>query len=155
MPSEQVDGLVGSWLQANEVMRTAANQRQQQQLTDAQSALRESWGSDYDGNLAILDSMLGQMPQETRELFEFGTLADGSPLTSNPAIVSFLVAKEREANPVATSVPAGGGTIQTIDAEIKQLESRMGSKEWFKDEKAQSRYRDLITARDTYNKKHG
>ena len=155
MPSEQVDGLVGSWLQANEAARTAATQRQQQQLTDAQSALRESWGSDYDGNLAILDSMLNQMPKETRELLEFGTLADGSPVTSNPAIVSWLVAKEREANPVATSVPTGSGTIQTIDAEIKQLESEMGSKEWYKDEKSQARYRELVTARDTYNKKHG
>jgi len=99
--------------------------------------------------------MLGQMPQETRELLEFGTLADGSPLTSNPAIVSWLVQKEREANPVATSVPSNSGTIATVEAEIKQLESRMGTREWYKDNAAQARYRELVTSRDKYREQHG
>lgn len=155
MSADQANGLVESWLASNEAMRTAAEQKQQQQLTDAKSALRDTWGSDYKANIGILDNLLGQMPDETRQLFEYGTLADGSPLTSNAAIVSWLVQKEREANPVATSVPTGAGTIQTVNDEIKQLESRMTTKEWFKDQPAQDRLQELYEARDNYNKKHG
>ena len=155
VPAEQVDGMVAAWHESNEAARAAVNQRQQQQLTDSISALRSQWGTDYDANISVLDSFLDQMPQETRELFEYATLSDGSPLTANPAIVSFMVAKEREANPVATSVPMGSGTIQSVDAEIKQLEARMGTNEWFKDDAAQARYRELVTAQTAYNKKHG
>lgn len=153
--AEQMRGMAQGLIQAQEAERNQLVQRDEQLLTDAKSALRETWGSDYSSNISVLDNLLDQLPNNTRNLFEGGRLADGSPLTSNPAIMSFLVAKEREANPVATSVPSGSGTIQTIDSEIKDLEGQMGTDAWYKDDAKQSRYRELITARDKYNQKHG
>ena len=54
----------------------------------------------------------------------------------------------RKLNPAATVVPNNANPMQAIESEIAGLEDKMGTDEWFKDEAAQQRYRDLISARD-------
>jgi hypothetical protein len=79
-----------------------------------------------------------------------GRLADGSIIGNNPDIVRWLVSIAQDVNPAATVVEDGNQSAMTVDAEIKQIEQRMKDdrRGYFKDEAAQARYRELITARD-------
>ena len=52
-------------------------------------------------------------------------------------------------NPVATVVTnSNGNVMNSIDDEIAAIEKVMHTKEYFKDEKKQARYRQLIEARE-------
>jgi len=79
-----------------------------------------------------------------------GRTADGRIIGNDPDIVRWLVSLAQDVNPAATVVEDGNQSGLTIDAEIKQIETRMKEdrRGYFKDEAAQARYRELITARD-------
>jgi hypothetical protein len=79
-----------------------------------------------------------------------GRTADGRIIGNDPDMVRFLVALTSEINPAATVVEDGNQSGMSIDAEIKQIEGRMKDdrRAYYKDEVAQSRYRELITARE-------
>ena len=79
-----------------------------------------------------------------------GRTADGRIIGNDPDIVRWLVSLAQDVNPAATVVEDGNQSGVTIDAEIKQIEQRMKDdrRGYFKDEAAQARYRELITARD-------
>jgi hypothetical protein len=79
-----------------------------------------------------------------------GRTADGRIIGNDPDMVRFLVALTGEINPAATVVEDGNQSGMSIDAEIKQIEGRMKDdrRAYYKDEAAQSRYRELITARE-------
>jgi len=79
-----------------------------------------------------------------------GRTADGKMIGNDPDMVRFLVGLAQEVNPAATVVEDGNQSGMSIDAEIKAIEQRMRDdrQKYFKDEAAQARYRELITARE-------
>jgi hypothetical protein len=79
-----------------------------------------------------------------------GRTADGKMIGNDPDMVRFLVGLAQEVNPAATVVEDSNQSGMSIDAEIKQIEGRMKDdrRAYYKDEAAQARYRELITARE-------
>ena len=153
IPNDVANGLAKDFFEA----RAAEVQKRKDQdgldSQRAQSILRESWQGDFQANVNIFKSVIGQMPEGLREGIINARLPDGTGLMNDPNFVQFMVQRERQANPTVTVVPSSDGNpVQTINDEIKSLEDRMDTDEWFKDDAAQKRYRELVTARDKLNK---
>ncbi len=118
-----------------------------------EDALREEWAEpgEYRRNENILKNYVGSLPEPVREALDKGIGEDGIPLGYNPDVRRWLVAEAMEKNPHATVVPgAGANSASAIADEIEAIEKRMRDdrKAYFKDEKAQARYQQLIEARD-------
>lgn len=79
-----------------------------------------------------------------------GRTADGKVIGNDPDIVRWLVSLANNINPAGSVVEDAGGSGVSIDTEIASLEKRMKDdrKSYFKDEAAQARYRELLSARD-------
>jgi hypothetical protein len=127
-----------------------------------QVALREEWpGGEYKRNLNIINSFGTTLPDPVRELFfgrEVGKnqfiqarMPDGTPVGSNPEVVKWLAAMALAENPLATVVPgAGANQADAIADEIAGIEKRMTTDRaaYYKDEKAQARYIQLLEAQE-------
>lgn len=121
-------------------------------------ALKEEYGPAYQRMVNSIGSLFVRAPggsdaQNPGSLFARlmgGRTADGKIIGNDPDMARWLVAIAQDVNPAATVVESGAEGGVTIDNEIKALEDRMRSdrRAYFKDEKAQARYRELITARD-------
>lgn len=94
-------------------------------------------GTDVENDQSLIARVLG------------GRTADGKLLGNDPQIFRWLVGMAQELNPSITVVEDGDQSGQSIEEEIRSLEKRMKDdrRAYFKDEAAQSRYRELITAR--------
>lgn len=125
--------------------------RQQQDGLDMQTAdrqMRDTWGPDYEMNKGMVRNLLNGLPESIRNEFASARLANGQAVFNSPEMLNFFADAARAINPAATVVPAGtGNPLQAIATRISELEGRMGTKEWYKDESAQKEYRDLINAR--------
>lgn len=133
----------------------AMAERDAQAKRSAEDELRGEWGDEYRQNTNLINGLLDTAPVGVRENFMGARLADGSILENNPQVLRYLIGLAREINPVATVVPgAGVNTASAIDNEIAALEGRMKNDRpaYFKDNKAQARYRELITARDRFKR---
>ena len=78
-----------------------------------------------------------------------GRTADGKMIGNDPDMVRWLSALAFERNPSASVVEDGDQSGQTIETEITSIEKRMREDRpgYFKDEKQQARYRELLDAR--------
>jgi len=118
-----------------------------------EDALREEWAQpgEYRRNENILVNYVSALPEPVRDAFDKGLDANGVPLGYNPAIRQWLVARALEDNPIATVVPgAGANQADAIADEIAKIEKAMRENRsaYNKDERMQSRYRELLTARE-------
>ncbi|AWC25601.1 hypothetical protein CO731_05100 [Aminobacter sp. MSH1] len=117
---------------------------------EAETTLKSEWGGDYAGNFAAMRPYFESVDPELYDNLFGGRMADGSKIGNHPAVLRFFAAKAVAENPMATVLTPGGTGLQTIQAEITQMETRMRNDRvaWHKDAAAQERYRQLITARD-------
>lgn len=128
----------------------------QQKAADATAQLKEEWGSDYDGNIQALHNFLeGNFPKDVQESLMNGRLGDdeGTPLLCHPGVIEAFSRIQRELNPMgSTSSGQGMDNLDAIEEQIKTYEDRMGNdrSNWYKDEKAQAHYRELLNARERY-----
>lgn len=117
---------------------------------NAEEELRAEWGGQYRLNVNLALGLLDTAPADVKESLLGARLADGTPLGNHPGVLRWLANTSRELNPVTTVVPgSGANAASAIDDEIAAIEKRMAEdrKAYFKDEKAQARYRELLTAR--------
>lgn len=136
--------------QKQEAAIAAADQKNAQ---ETEAALKQEWGADYQTNVSLRAQIISTAPQEVQEALKTARLPDGTLLGEHPHISRWLVSLQREINPAATIMPNGVTNVQSIDLEIADLEKKMGNyeSEYWKGPKSQilqSRYRELITARD-------
>jgi hypothetical protein len=117
---------------------------------EAEATLKAEWGGDFAGNFAAMRPYFESVDPELYDNLFGGRMADGSKIGNHPAVLRFFAAKAVAENPMATVLTPGGNGLQTIQAEISQMETRMRNDRvaWHKDTAAQERYRQLITARD-------
>lgn len=154
MTPAQVSQAINWYYDSQERQLAAIQERDDGNRKVWDDELRAEWGDTYRRNLAAINGLLGSAPKDVQEGFMGGRLADGTPIGNHPGVLRWLANMALEVNPAATVVPgAGTNSMSQIDSEISAIEKRMGgTKEerdsYFKDEKAQARYRDLITARD-------
>lgn len=117
----------------------------------SEEALRQEWGQEYRVNVNAISNFVRQTFGKDADRLLGARLADGRPLGNDPAILRALANVVRELNPIATVAGhSGTGAAQAVDAEIAALEKRMRDDRanWFKDDAAQARYRQLTEARD-------
>lgn len=148
LSTEQVSQLTNSMLNARQVEEQAYAQQDGIDKQTAERQLRETWGADYETNVNVIKGMVNQLPESVREDFMSARLANGQSLFSSPEMALFFADMGRKLNPAGTVVPNSDNPLQSINEEIKKLESQMGSDAWYKDADAQKRYQDLISARD-------
>lgn len=118
---------------------------------ETEDSLRAEFGGEYRSNINALTGYLDTLPKELSEGLKGARLANGQPLFANLEASKWFINLVREINPASTVVPgAGADAGKSIDAEIKGLEAQMGDKKsaYWKDDKLQARYRELIDARD-------
>ncbi len=146
MVNAALDTYYGLMQEQAEVQAETARQAEQAGV----ETLREEWGADYKRNLNIMHAHLDTLPTDVANAFRHGVGADGVPLGYQPEVLKWLTGLALENNPVATVVPgAGANQAHAIADEISAIEKRMREDRpsYNKDEKMQSRYRDLINAK--------
>lgn len=119
----------------------------------AEDTLRAEWGGEYRRNLSTVQNFLAShAPDGVADRLLGGRMADGRRIGDDPAVLQFLVRAARDANPMASVVPAGTPNApQAIGDELANLKKMMGddrSEYWHgpKSEQLQARYRELKTA---------
>jgi len=145
-------------VEANEADRQQKDSAAAREVSDA---LHAEWGGEFRANMNMIDGLLDTAPNGVKDLIKFGRLSDGTPIMANADAIRWLNNMAREINPVTTLLPNSGANISgAIDDEIKKIETNMGApkgtpahKAYWGDEKAQSRYRELLDARDRAKKK--
>ena len=146
IPSEAMSAMTNMMLQGRQAEADARISQDgvDQQTTDRQ--LKEAWGGDYQTNVNMVKGLINQLPESVKEAFESARLPDGKAVFNSPEIMIAMADWSRKINPAATVVPNSANAMQTIKDEIAELESKMGTPEWYQDKDAQKRYQDLITA---------
>lgn len=114
-----------------------------------QEELREEYGADYRRNVRIA---LEVVPEDIKDEFLGGRLADGTMIGDNPAVIRWLSGMARQINPLATVVPGTGtNAMQAMETELAGLRAKMPDKnsDYWKGPNAsknQERYRELVAA---------
>jgi hypothetical protein len=122
-------------------------------LTKGEETLREVWGSEAKLNKGLINGLIATAPEGVADLLLGARLGDGTPLGSHPNTLRWLADLARKVNPVATVVPGSGeNAAAAIESELAGLEKKMGDKnsDYWKGplaDKNQSRYRDLVSAK--------
>lgn len=147
---EQVKGALEWYYENREQQMQARHELDKQAAEETNQKLREEWGQEYDAHKNQIMNFLNVLPQESREGLMGARKPDGTPVMSDPEILRTLLGWANEINPVTTIVPAGPGQASQINDEIYELEKQMGDRDsdYWKDDRKQERYRQLISARD-------
>ena len=151
IPSESLNALNNAMLKGREAEAQAKSNQDGIDKQTCDRQLQDAWGSEFQTNVNLALNQVSQLPESVRESFINARMADGKGLMNSPEIMNWLVDIERKVNPAGTVVPNADNPVQAIEQEIKTLEDRMGTEEWYKDTAAQKRYQDLITAKERIN----
>lgn len=120
--------------------------------------LRQEWPTpgEYRRNVTIINSWLDTAPEGVKDALVGARTADGRPIASNPSVLRFFLSSALEANPAASVVPGAGAAAGVgIEERIEAIQKMMRDpkSDYFKNEKVQAEYRDLIDARERLNAK--
>jgi len=160
-PASIASEVVNFYYQAKEEEEAARQTKDAEAARASSDALHAEWGAEFRPNMNMIDGLLDTAPAGVKDLLKFGRLSDGTPIMAHPDAIRWLNNMAREINPVTTVVPNAGANVSgAIDDEIKKIESDMGApkgspahKAYWDDDKRQSRYRDLLNARERAQKK--
>lgn len=127
--------------------------------SETQEILRQEWGGDYKKNLGGMSALLTHAGKDVEEAVLNARGPDGRGLFNNPAVVKWFSGHARELGFTGGTVtPAGGDRMESVDQEISKIEGLMNNADgtrnpvYWKDEKMQGRYRDLLQARERLKK---
>jgi len=148
LSNSTMNKLSNAMMTARQVEEDAITQQDGMDQQTTTSLIKEEWGGDYKTNVNMIKGLMNTLPESVKEEFENARLADGRALFNSPEVLVFMANIARTMNPSGTVVPNSNNPTQAITDELKTLESRMGTDEWFKDEPAQKRYRDLLDAQE-------
>lgn len=121
------------------------------------SALKEEWGGDYKKNITAVNNLLENAPEGIRDLVATARTADGKILGNSPEVIKWLAAISYEINPVASVMPSSmsnpGAGLEEEIASIEKMIGDRNSDYWkgARAEKLQSRYGELLSAREKMN----
>lgn len=144
-----VSQLANAMLKGRENVAHQAELRNEEERKECVAALRETWRGSHDTNINMVRStIVGALPESVRDAFAGAVMADGRKVFNTPEVLIAMADWARKLNPSATVVPESANPMQTINDEIKSLESKMGTPEWYKDEASQKRYLELTAAKE-------
>lgn len=149
---EIVAKALASYHKAQIAVKEQFQMRDRSKAEAAEDTLRKEWGPDFKPNITVMKAFLeNNFPSDVHAALLDSRLGDdeGTPLLAHPGVIRAFTQLGRALNPTGTITSgAGMDSLDTINEQIKGYEKRMASKEWFKDEKSQAHYRDLVTARE-------
>ena len=154
MRPEQVKSALSWYYETQEKQAQSMAQADDAMFRETEDSLRQEWGADYRRNVNLASALLDSAPAGVKENLIGARLADGTAFGNHPDVIRWLTGLSRELNPLATVAPGSGATAAAVvESEIAALEARMGGdtatrNAYFKDEKAQARYRELVSARE-------
>ena len=114
----------------------------------ASQQLKDTWGQDFETNKNVVAGLVNQLPESVKEAFQNARMPDGKAIFNSPEIMVAMAEWGRKIDPSATVVPGSNNPMKTMTDEIKSLEAKMGTPDWYKDTAGQQRYQDLITAQE-------
>ncbi len=150
MSNAQLSKVMSWYFAKQDAIKTQEWERDEQARLGAGDSLREEWGNEFKGNVNAVKNFLAGAPEQVRNELEHARMPDGTKLGSNPHVLNWFANLAREMNPTATLVPAGIPAAKGVADEISTIEQRMSKDRdgYFRDNAMQSRYRELVEARD-------
>ena len=133
--------------------------QQEQDFNDSQKSVDElnvEWGGDYRRNINMIEGVIGKFPEAVQEDLRSARMPDGTALLNNPDALRGLVNLALEINPAGPLVPMGTtNVVDSVEDQITEIETFMKEhrRDYNKDEKMQSKLRDLYDAREGFKKK--
>lgn len=152
VPPEAVHSALQSYQRAQELAAQAIQDRDLDIANATEDELRAEWQADYRPNINAVNAFLDtNFPAGMKEALMNARLGDEArtPLMHHPDVLRSFASLGRILNPQSTVTH--GKTMDSMDAvedQIKGYEKQMATPAWFKDEKAQAHYRELVTIRD-------
>lgn len=147
---ESVNAAVNAYYTMQEQAYADRELQDSQDSSATTQSLKDSWGPDYHGNMNAVRSLLNTVPENVREGIQSARMPDGSALFNSPEIMDWMAGISRKSNPAATVMPNSNNPVQAMTDELNQIEGWMKerSPKYWKDEKTQARYRELLDAQD-------
>jgi hypothetical protein len=157
-PPAVVNKALNWYFKNQEEQAAQLDERDDSFRSEAEKALKEEFGPAFKRKTNAISSLFEIAPggadvKNEAALYARlmgGRMADGQIIGNDPDMVRFLVALAMDKNPSASVVEDGDQSGKSVDDEIASIEKRMRDDRpaYFKDEKAQARYRELLSARD-------
>ena len=124
--------------------------------TTTEDALRAEWAGDYRGHMNRIDGLLDMVAEgKGTEVLE-ARMADGSMLRDSPEAMNFLLEAALAVNPATALAPSGEmGSLDSIQDEMADIRSKMGTPAYTKNVRMQERYTTLLRAQESLSKKRG
>ena len=115
--------------------------------------LNAEWGGNYRRNINMVKNLFSNFPDDVRDKFMSGRLADGTAILNHPGVVKGFAQIAHELNPASTVVPKGGDVVKTIDDELASIKNMMSKdrEAYNKNTRLQERYRELLVAKKEIN----
>jgi hypothetical protein len=135
--------------QQQEALLAKQAEKDNDQSTAARDALRDEWGGAFKENMNMVAVVLERFPESVRDSILNGRLQNGQAIFNNVEVLRAFADLAREITGGVSVVPAGSGDpMKTVADEISSIEKQMRENRpaYNKDEKMQSRYRELIEA---------
>lgn len=141
MPPSAVNEALNAYftMQNRQAAEMVKEDRAFQQKTE--EALRQEWGHEYLPNYNMAKEFATQ---------RFGAEVGAAILQAGPDAVKAVASIAREINPAMTLVPNSANPNQAIADELKTLQGKIGTPEWFRNEAMQKRYTDLVAAQERF-----
>ncbi len=155
MKPEQVKSVLEWYYKDMQAQQEARQALDMQQASETKAILQAEWGADFKRNSNLIEGYFGE---EQWNRITSSRLPDGRPIVADPDILRLFADRARDYNPVATNVGGGGDARVSIEARIEEIKGMMADRnsayhQGPKSATIQAEYRDLITAKQKYNKK--
>lgn len=158
IPAPAFKEALGWYLKTQEEQAAALDESDDSFRRTSEQALKNEFGNAfrrYTSNIATLFATAPGGTDVNNENSVYsrimgGRTADGKLIGNDPDVVRWLVSVANNLNPAGSVVEDAGAAGVSVEDEIASLEKRMKEdrKGYFKDDRAQARYRELLGARD-------
>jgi hypothetical protein len=152
---EQVKAGVQSYLQMQEDHKRQVAETDIDHAAELEEELRTEWGPDYKKNVGSVVSMLGHADSAVADVIMNARGPDGRAIANDPKVMRWLAGHARQLGFVnGTVVAMGADPGKSIDDEIAGIKAKQydasGARNpaYWKDEKLQARYRELLAAKE-------
>lgn len=157
MPPKHYNAAINWYFAQQDTIRQQQEDADDKFKQESEDDLRATWeGADYRRNLTAVRNMMAGWPEGLADEIMAGRTADGRLIGDDPRFLKAMAQMALDLNPAATLVPhAGADTGKVMEERLSELKTWMsapkGSDNWkkyWKDEKVQEEYRDLVNAQD-------
>jgi len=158
LSTDAVDTAVNWYFAAQEAQATQREELDKEVQQANTDLLRAEYGENYRPVINGVKNLFASFPDGVGEALMQARLADGTPLASDAGVIKAFAQLAHEINPVTTLMGGGTSNMESINDEINKLNGLMANRqsEYWKGpnaEKMQQRYRDLVSAKETMEKK--